>query len=85
MTDATSWPEHSVVPGVWARFSDVEADHGEGSWLVARDGTRYLDYTSGIGVTNTGHAHPRVVGAIQQQAAKLLHGQQMPLASPQGE
>mgnify|MGYP001591634057 FL=1 len=76
MTDATSWPEHSVVPDVWARFSDVEADHGEGSWLVARDGTRYLDYTSGIGVTNTGHAHPRVVSAIQRQAAKLLHGQQ---------
>ena len=40
------------------------------------DGERYLDYTSGIGVTNTGHAHPRVAAAIQAQAAKLLHGQQ---------
>jgi 4-aminobutyrate aminotransferase len=76
MTDATTWPDHAVVPDVWARFSDVDADHGEGSWLIARDGTRYLDYTSGIGVTNTGHAHPRVVAAVQQQAAKLLHGQQ---------
>ncbi len=69
-------PDHSVVPGVWARFTDIDADHGEGSWLVARDGTRYLDYTSGIGVTNTGHAHPRVVEAIREQAGKLLHGQQ---------
>jgi 4-aminobutyrate aminotransferase len=76
MTDARPWPDHSVVPGVWARFTDIDADRGEGSWLIARDGTRYLDYTSGIGVTNTGHAHPRVVAAIQAQAAKLLHGQQ---------
>ena len=38
--------------------------------------TRYLDYSSGIGVTNTGHAHPRVAAAIAAQAAKLLHGQQ---------
>jgi 4-aminobutyrate aminotransferase len=76
MTDATPWPDHSVVPAVWARFSDIEADHGEGAWLIARDGSRYLDYTSGIGVTNTGHAHPQVVAAVQEQAAKLLHGQQ---------
>ena len=34
-----------------------------------------MDFTSGIGVTNTGHAHPRVVEAIQNQAAKLIHGQ----------
>ena len=71
-----SWPDHHVVPDVWARFTDIDADHGQGSWLVARDGTRYLDYTSGIGVTNTGHAHPRVVAAVCEQAAKLLHAQQ---------
>ena len=76
MTDTTSWPDHSVVPAVWARFTDIDADRGEGSWLIARDGTRYLDYTSGIGVTNTGHAHPRIVAAIREQAGKLLHGQQ---------
>ena len=35
-----------------------------------------LDYSAGIGVTNTGHAHPRVVAAIQDQAAKIIHGQQ---------
>ena len=69
-------PDRSVVPAVWSRYTDLVVDHGEGSWLVTRDGERYLDYSSGIGVTNTGHAHPRVVAAIQEQAARLLHGQQ---------
>ncbi len=69
-------PDTSVVPPVWGRITNLVVDRGEGSWLVTRDGERYLDYTSGIGVTNTGHAHPRVVAAVQAQAAKLLHGQQ---------
>jgi 4-aminobutyrate aminotransferase len=69
-------PDRSVVPAVWGRITNLAVDRGEGSWLVTTDGARYLDYTSGIGVTNTGHAHPRVVAAIQTQAAKLLHGQQ---------
>ena len=58
------------------RITNLVVDRGEGSWLITTDGERYLDYTSGIGVTNTGHAHPRVVAAIPAQAAKLLHGQQ---------
>ena len=74
--DATSLPDRSVVPAVWGRVTSIAVDHGEGSWLVTTDGERYLDYSSGIGVTNTGHAHPRVVAAVQAQAAKLLHGQQ---------
>jgi 4-aminobutyrate aminotransferase len=69
-------PDRSVVPPVWSRITNLVVDHGEGSWLVTTDGERYLDYTSGIGVTNTGHAHPRVVAAVVAQAAKLLHGQQ---------
>jgi 4-aminobutyrate aminotransferase len=69
-------PDRSVVPPVWGRITNLVVDHGEGCWLVTPDGDRYLDYTSGIGVTNTGHAHPRVVAAVQAQAAKLLHGQQ---------
>jgi 4-aminobutyrate aminotransferase len=73
---ATPLPDTSVVPPVWSRITNLVVDRGEGSWLVTTDGQRYLDYTSGIGVTNTGHAHPRVVAAIQEQAAKLLHGQQ---------
>ena len=69
-------PDHGVVPAVWGRITNLDVDRGEGSWLITRDGERYLDYSSGIGVTNTGHAHPRVAAAIAAQAAKLLHGQQ---------
>jgi 4-aminobutyrate aminotransferase len=75
-TIATAFPDHDVVPAVWGRITDLDIDRGEGSWLVTRDGDRYLDYSSGIGVTNTGHAHPRVAEAVAAQARKLLHGQQ---------
>ena len=60
---------------VWSRSSDFFVDHGQGIYLYTTGGQRYIDFTSGIGVTNTGHAHPRVVEAIQNQAAKLIHGQ----------
>jgi 4-aminobutyrate aminotransferase len=73
---AAPLPDRSVIPAVWGRIFNLPVDHGEGSWLVTPDGERYLDYTSGIGVTSTGHAHPRVVAAVQAQAARLLHGQQ---------
>ncbi len=73
---AGTLPDRSVVPPVWSRITNLTVDRGEGSWLITTDGKRYLDYSSGIGVTNTGHAHPRVVAAVQAQAAKLLHGQQ---------
>jgi 4-aminobutyrate aminotransferase len=60
---------------VWARYSDIVAERGEGACLYAADGRSYLDFTCGIGVTNTGHCHPRVVAAIREQAGLLLHGQ----------
>lgn len=53
----------------------VVVDHGEGSYLYATDGQRYLDFTSGIGVTSTGHCHPKVVEAAQAQVAKVIHAQ----------
>ena len=53
----------------------MEVDHGIGSYLFDIHGNKYLDFTCGIGVTNTGHCHPRVVVAIQKQAALLIHGQ----------
>ncbi len=65
-----------MVPPVWSRIANITVERGEGSWLIATDGQRYLDYSSGIGVTNTGHAHPRVAAAVAAQAVKLLHGQQ---------
>lgn len=60
---------------VWSRTSEVFVDYGQGVYLYTTDGQRFIDFTSGIGVTNTGHAHPQVVKAIQEQAAKLIHGQ----------
>ncbi len=59
----------------WSHLTTMQPEHGEGIYLYEADGTRWIDFTSGIGVTNTGHCHPRVVKAIQEQAAKLIHGQ----------
>jgi len=63
------------ISPVWSRSATIVADHGEGIYLYDVDGNRYIDFTSGIGVTNTGHAHPKVVKAVQDQAAKILHAQ----------
>jgi 4-aminobutyrate aminotransferase len=60
---------------VWTHYSDVIVDHGEGTYLYATDGRKFIDFTCGIGVTNTGHCHPKVVEAIRKQAGLLLHGQ----------
>ncbi|OGN83292.1 MAG: 4-aminobutyrate aminotransferase, partial [Chloroflexi bacterium GWC2_73_18] len=73
---AVPLPDRSVVPPVWARYTEIVVDHGAGSWLYTVDGDAYLDYSSGIGVVNTGHAHPRVAAAIAAQATRLIHGQQ---------
>lgn len=53
----------------------VVAVSGEGVYLHGEDGRRYLDFTAGIGVTSTGHCHPRVVAAAQEQVGTLIHGQ----------
>jgi 4-aminobutyrate aminotransferase len=60
---------------VWSHTFDLLVDHGEGAYVYGTDGRRYLDFTCGIAVTSTGHAHPRVVAAIREQAGKLIHGQ----------
>lgn len=65
----------SHLSPVWSRNWTLVVERGEGAYLYDTAGRRYLDFTCGIGVTNTGHAHPRVVQAIQEQAARLLHGQ----------
>ena len=73
----TDWAAlRSGVPPVWARYTGLVVERAAGSWLETVDGERYLDYTCGIGVTNTGHAHPRVVAAIAEQAARGIHLQQ---------
>jgi len=65
------------VSPVWSRAftPSIVVERGEGPYLFTADGKRYLDFTCGIAVTSTGHAHPKVVKAIQEQAARLIHGQ----------
>ena len=60
---------------VWSRIFPIEVENGRGCYLYDIHGNSYLDFTCGIGVTNTGHCHPRVVEAIQKQAGMLIHGQ----------
>lgn len=55
--------------------TDVYAERGEGVYLFDTEGRRYIDFTAGIGVTSTGHCHPKVVAAAQEQVGKLIHGQ----------
>ena len=52
---------------------DLAFERGEGAWLTATNGERYLDFTSGVAVNALGHAHPRLVEAITEQARKLWH------------
>lgn len=60
---------------VWSRIFPIEGERAEGSYIYATDGRKYLDFTCGIGVTNTGHCHPKVVAAIREQAGLFLHAQ----------
>jgi len=64
-----------LLSPVWARYTSVVADHAAGCCIYTEDGERYLDFSAGIGVVNTGHCHPRIVTAAQEQTARLIHGQ----------
>jgi acetylornithine/N-succinyldiaminopimelate aminotransferase len=68
---------------VFARV-DLAFERGEGAWLVAANGDRYLDFTSGVAVNALGHAHPVLVKALQEQATKLWHMSNL-FKSPDGE
>jgi len=68
---------------VFAR-ADLAFEHGEGVWLFATNGERYLDFTSGVAVNSLGHAHPHLVAALQEQATKLWHMSNL-FKSPDGE
>ena len=52
---------------------DVVFERGEGNYLYATDGRRYLDFTSGIAVNALGHCHPTLVKALTEQGQKLWH------------
>ena len=62
-----------VVSPSYTRGYPLVAERGEGAIVEDVDGNRFLDFSAGIAVVATGHCHPRVVRAIQQQAARLIH------------
>ena len=55
------------------KTSPIAAREAHGVWVTDVDGNKLLDFTSGIGVVNVGYSHPKVVKAVQEQAAKLIH------------
>jgi len=66
-----SGPSPAVMP-TYAR-QNVAFERGEGAWLIATSGERYLDFASGVAVNALGHAHPNLVAALTAQAEKLWH------------
>jgi acetylornithine/N-succinyldiaminopimelate aminotransferase len=68
---------------VFAR-ADLGFERGEGCWLIATNGERYLDFTSGVAVNALGHCHPHLVKALQEQATRLWHMSNL-FQSPDGE
>src|SRR5256886_10250242 len=68
---------------VFARV-DLGFESGEGCWLTATNGERYLDFTSGVAVNALGHCHPHLIRALQEQSTKLWHMSNL-FKSPDGE
>jgi len=64
-----------LLSPVWTHLTQIQPVRAEGIYIYDAEGQRYTDFTCGIGVTNTGHCHPKVVKAIQDQAEKLIFGQ----------
>ena len=64
-----------MFPSVLPTYSraDVAFVRGEGAYLFAEDGARYLDFGAGLAVNSLGHAHPKLVAALTEQAGKLWH------------
>jgi acetylornithine/N-succinyldiaminopimelate aminotransferase len=71
----------SALAETYARFP-VEFASGSGAVLVDAEGAEYLDFLSGVAVCNTGHCHPHVVEAIQEQSSRLMHVSNLYLNAP---
>jgi acetylornithine/N-succinyldiaminopimelate aminotransferase len=80
---AMSYSATSHLLPVFARV-DLAFERGEGVWLIATNGERYLDFTSGVAVNALGHAHPYLVKALEAQASRLWHMSNL-FKSPDGE
>lgn len=64
-----------MIPALLSNYApaDLSFEKGEGPYLYGNDGRRYLDFAAGIAVSALGHAHPRLVAAVTEQASKLWH------------
>lgn len=65
--------DREFVSPSYTRIYPLVAESAQGLWIKDPDGNVFLDFTSGIAVCATGHCHPLVVGAVQEQAGRLLH------------
>jgi acetylornithine/N-succinyldiaminopimelate aminotransferase len=76
-------PETAPLLPTYAR-TELSFDKGEGVWLTGHDGKRYLDFGSGIAVNALGHAHPHLLKARTEQAARIWHTSNL-YRIPEGE
>ncbi len=65
--------DQKVISPSYPRVAPFVMERGKGTEIWDVDGNRFLDFTAGIAVAGTGHSHPKVVQAIQEQAEKFLH------------
>jgi 4-aminobutyrate aminotransferase len=65
--------DEKVISPSYTRSYPFVMDHGKGSHVWDVDGNRFIDFTAGVAVLATGHAHPEIVKAIQEQAEKFIH------------
>jgi 4-aminobutyrate aminotransferase len=72
-TDRPAYMQH--MPHFLAPLAPFTAESARGSWVTDTDGNKWLDFVMGIAVMNTGYSHPKVVKAVQDQAAKVSHAQ----------
>ena len=71
MAKSSAGPSPAVMP-TYARV-DLVFERGEGTWIISSTGERYLDFASGVAVNALGHAHPKLIAALNEQAQKLWH------------
>src|SRR5271156_6796911 len=74
-----------VIPAVLPTYArnELTFQRGEGAYLYATDGRKYLDFASGVAVTALGHGHPRLVAALTEQAQLLWHCSNLFQIAPQ--
>ena len=74
MSNLAAFGSKVVARGV-GRFTDLVLEKGTGSYITTDTGRTMIDFTSGIGVTNLGHCHPKVTKYAQEQCGTMVHAQ----------